>query len=67
MGGIKPNWPNRLAISQKIQPRVILPFLISAVVLPITVADFPVGGMVPPEGVGSGPVCVPALVQCVTT
>ena len=67
MGGNKPNWPKSEAMSQNVQERVILPFLICDVVLPITVAVLPVGGMVPPEGVVSGPVCAPPpAFQCVT-
>ena len=59
IGGIKPNCPKSEVISQNVQEWVILPFLSCDVVLPTTVAVLPVGGMVPPEGECSRPVCAP--------
>ena len=68
IGGSKPNWLRSDVISQNVQVRVSLPFFTCDVVLPTTVADLPVGGMVPPEGVRSGPVCAPPpAFQCTTT
>ena len=55
IGGSKPNCPKSEAISQNVQEWMILPFLSCVVVLPITVADLPVGGMLLPEGVSNGP------------
>ncbi len=61
IGGNKPNWPKSEAISQNVQEWVILPFLSFEVVLPITTADLPVGGAVPPEGARSGLTTIDAL------
>ena len=67
MGGSKPNCVSKEAISKYVHPRTILPFLMSEVVLPVRVETLPVGGIVVPEGDTSGPLCLPVIVQLMTT